>query len=391
MINLLLPSLFLSTSTFAHGGVDFFDEIGEEISTGIGGGWARVFPHSSGEGWNFLWAAGGGYSLLPMTDDLVVEDFGRVELTGADYLVDHAITPCPSGGFLHVASANLEEFNDSAYSFRYDDDFGLLSSQPIEERVSTRKHNDLPVVCSPGFNGTAFGMPQAGDTHIIELDQNGAQISEHPVTGINTEGGTLLVEPETGDLLVFGMGHSGSDLKISRLNGDLNVTDTMLITLLDSNLRAYWPASVLRVGDHYIVSFMARDDSAGFGSDFGNVWLAVLNFELELEHVERLSNYEPPNGAMRPGLARKGSQLLVTVDREVEPRIFPIELNSVAFGFDLDGDTGGLWDTGTGSTGGTDDTGGDSDSDGCGCSTGSFDLNYLWMSLLPLVVIRRRA
>jgi hypothetical protein len=169
------------------------------------------------------------------------------------------------------------------------------------------------------------------------------------------------------------------DVGINRIDSDWNVTDTTTITLLDPNLRAYWAQAVLRVGDHYILAFMARDEADGFGSDFGNVWLAVLNFELGLEHVQRISNYDPSSGAMRPGLARKGDQLLVTVDRDVQPRIFSIDLNSVAFGFDLNGDTGGLWDTG-----------GDSDTEGCGCSAVSPRVNYLWVALLSLVSVRRR-
>jgi len=378
-MNLLLGMLLLPQAALAHGGVDFFDDIGEEVSTGLGGGWLRVFPNTSGEGWHLLWAAGGGYSLLPMTDDLEVEDFGRIELTGFDYLIDHSITRCPQGGFLHVASANLDEFNDSAYAFRYDDDFSLLSSEIIEERVSSRKHNDLPLVCTPELNATAFGTSSNGDSVIVELDDNGSPLSEHPLVGMNTEGGTLLVEPETGDLLVFGMPHNGSDLNISRLDSDWNVVETISDTLLDPNIRSYWPQAVLRVGDHYIIAFMARDEEAGFSSDVGNVWLAVLNFELGVEHLVRLTDYEPSTGAMRPGLARKGDTLLVTVDREVEPRIFSIELNSVAFGFDLNGDTGGLWDTGIG----------DSDG-GCNCSSGESNLFSYYLGLMGLMLIRRK-
>jgi MYXO-CTERM domain-containing protein len=379
MLTILLGSFAFFSPVQAHGGAEFFEEVGEEVSTGIGGGWARVFPDRSGDGWHFLCAAGGDYALLPMSDELVVEDFGRTELTGFDYLIDHSITACPSGGYLHVASANLDEFNDSAYAFRYDDDFGLLSSLAIEERVGARKHNDLPLVCAPELNATAFGTSEGGDTVIVELDSNGAPTAEHSFAGMNTEGGTLIVEPETGDLLVFGMPHNGSDLNINRIDSDWNVTNTTTITLLDPNLRAYWPQSVLRIGDHYVLAFMARDEADGFGSDFGNVWLAVLNFELELEHLERVSNYDPSSGAMRPSLARKGDQMLLTVDRDVQPRIFPIELNSVAFGFDLNGDTGGLWDTGI-----------ESGSEGCGCSVTPKEPSYLWLGILAFAVLRRR-
>ena len=220
---------------------------------------------------------------------------------------------------------------------------------------------------------------EGGDAVIVELDANGAPTSEHSVSGMNTEGGTIIVEPETGDLLVFGMPHNGSNLNINRIDGDWNVTDTTTITMLDPNLRAYWPQSVLRIGDHYVLAFMARDEADGFGSDFGNVWLAVLNFELELEHVQRISNYDPSSGAMRPGLTRKGDQMLLTVDRDVQPRIFPIELNSVAFGFDLNGDTGGLWDTGV------------EDSDGgCNCSSGESNFFSYYLGLMGLMLIRRK-
>jgi hypothetical protein len=341
---------------------DYIANVGEEVTVGPGGGWVRLFPDNDSGGWNFLWAAGGGYLLLPMSADLQVEDLGRKELTGRDDLVDHAITRCPSGGFLHVASANKESFNDSAYAFRYDDDFNLTASGTLEEAEPDRFHNDLPVVCSPLLNATVFmgsghGAPSLS---IVAEDMSQAELIPLPGDVPSTEGGSLRMDSESGELVV--VGHTGQSFTIVGLNSDQEVLwKTAFEPFTDNQLRPYWPQALMKVKEHFLLAFMARNESEGWTSDWGNVYLAVLDSEYAHLETVQISQYSAPEGAMRPGLARRGTQVLLTVDRNVQPQVFEIQLVAEAFGLTGEEDTGEGWDTSSGGDGGADED------TGCGC------------------------
>ena len=373
---------------------DYVEAIAEEIEVGPAGGWVRLFRDQATDGWHFLWAAGGDYIRLPMTADLEVNDLGRSNLTGRTDLVDHAITACPGGGYLHVASANKESFNDSAYAFRYDSDFNLLAEGTLEEAEPNRFHNDLPIVCSPDLDATAFIASNHGATSLSVISAQATQkeLIELSNEVPRTEGGSLRMDPDSGELIVVGKSFSGREFEVVALDSQMDVVwKKSFQPLSDTSLRPYWPQSLMKVNDHFLLAFMARDDNAGFSSDWGNAYLAILDSEYEHLDTAQISFYDPPEGGQRPALARKGDQLLLTMDRNVQPVLFRIRLNAEALGLEASEDTGGWWDT---SGGGQDTAGGeDAGKTGCGCST-SPPLNgrgLWWLGLTALVWTRRRS
>lgn len=366
---------------------DFIASVGAEQTLGPGGGWVRVFPDAQSDGWHFLWAAGGDYSLLPMSADLEVEDFDRRNLTGQTDLVDHAITRCPSGGYLHVASANKESHNDSAYAFRYDDDFNLVASASLEEAESSRYHNDLPVLCSPLLDATAFMGTNHGSMYLslIAEDATQADLIELPASLPKTEGGSFWMDPVSEEIVVIGKSGEGSRFKVVGLDADYQVAwSSEFEPISDSSLRPYWPQALLKVKDHFLLAFMARNDQDGWNSDWGNVFLAVLDSEFNHLETTPISNYSPPEGAQRPGLVRRGSKVLLTVDRNVQPQLFEIQLVPEAFGLEGSDETGGEWDTAA-------EGGSDGKDGGCGCESAPGPQAGLWLaSMLGMLTFRRR-
>jgi uncharacterized protein (TIGR03382 family) len=382
----MILSLFLSLLPPAQAS-DYIASVGEEITLGPGGGWVRVFPDANSDGWHFLWAAGGDYSLLSMTADFQVEDFNRRNLTGRTDLIDHAITRCPSGGYLHVASANQQGPNDSAYAFRYDEDFNVTASGVLEEVESTRLHNDLPVLCSPLVNATAFMGTNFGSMYLSLIAEDATQtdLIELPAAVPKTEGGSLYVNPDNGEIVVVGKHGEGSGFDLVGLDSEYQVAwSRNFEPLSDRNLRPYWPQALLKIKDHFLLAFMARNDNDGWESDWGNIYLAVLDADFNHLESTQISNYTPPEGAQRPALVRRGTQVLLTVDRNVQPQLFEIQLEPEPFGLGEADETGGQWDT-------AQDGGGDKEG-GCGCSGSSSPAGTL--ALLPifgLLWTRRRA
>ncbi len=348
----------------------YITDISDEVELSLAGGWARVFP--ADEGWHFLWAAGGDFVLLPMTDDYEVKDRGRKNLTGDSDMIDHAITTCPDGTYLHAASADENWSGEYAKAFRYTADFDLISEAVIAEKGSGRRHNDLPILCSGVGDWTSFAI----DYGISDFARLGTELDvevEHEVTGIvPTEGATLLRDPWTGDILMVNSHHYDNGLSFNRFDEDMKtVVEEFGAAVVPSNEDAYWAQAAMTIGQHVVVAFMSRDKNDGFADDWGDVWIAVFDQNWDAVEVQQVSHNQPPGGGMRPGLARKDDILVLSYDRydpdtnKVIPGVFELKL-------DLDALGGGA---GTGDTGFDDpdpqdpddgeSTGTDPDAGGC--------------------------
>jgi hypothetical protein len=312
---------------------DIVVDVGADRAMGVGGNWARAFANGDGT-WDFTWAAGGDYNVLPMGADLTVVDRDRVTLTGRDNLVDHAIVRCDDGTFLHAASGNVDTFDDSAWAFRYDADWGRIAEATLEERVGTRGHNDLPVLCSPVGDATAFLEASAHAPVLFWLGDDAAKTSEVTLADAPAlTGGSLAWDPDTDLLVVVGTAQDGT-VWIDTYDDALTRVDRVEVDLSTGDERVYWPQATLRAGEHWLVAHMARDDGAGFSADEGNVWLAVFDLDWNLVQHVQVTDFSPPTGAMRPGLARDGDTLLVLYDVSVTPHLTPLTLDGGALGED---------------------------------------------------------
>ena len=459
MVFLFLAALPASAQTFITNipePVISADEFGCTPSTGcnpISGGWPRTlwYDDVNGDcpplpertswrdsqhldtdctGWKLLYAQGGNYKMVhvpDVSDVTTIADFQYQEIAPSGELRDHAFTRCPSGNYLHTASANLDAPNDSAYAYRYDKDLNPIYSGAIEERTPERAHNDMPLACSPLGHLTAFGnaAPESGEdadvdvnvyTRYFWLGQDGATVrTEDLVDMPRTAGCTFHWDPDTKHLLVVEMDRS-HEMVISELDADLNMRHLHTVEILPEFHRGGWPQGFLRIGDYYVVAFVNQGTPDGFVGLVGNIWLAVFDRGWNLMEAQPATDFDTNNGgAMTPYLTRHGDKMLLSYDWNVHPGLQLITLDLDAFGV-TDGDTGGYWDTGslfddTGSSSDDTSTGSDSgatDSDdtngenfqgmepiwkrcgGCAAAPGQNVAWWGWMAASLLVIRRRR-
>lgn len=399
-MHLLLPLILTASAG------DYLVSVSDQHELMMAGTWGRAIPVDGG--WRYAFGRNNDYWVAPLEregDGWVLDRDQEIQLTDTGgQLKDYAIRRCPDGTFLLTASANVEQPNDSAYAWRFDGDFNEVQYAVIEEREPARAHNDMPLLCSASYTGTAFssmGMGSNGNFFPIGEDLSSAPGAELPM-GANTTGASMIGNRD-GTFHFITASPEGNLLRFT-FDGDLNVVDQRQTPVAESpDERTYWPQSVLRIGDYYVVAMMSRNLS--WPGDDGDVILVVLDDEWnDLADRVNVTNNPSDNLGMRPWLARKGSTLLVTYDRQREHTVIEVELDLAAFGLDED-DSGfgdGSWSDTDGGGGGNDggndgdgaaagDTGAESGG-GCSCAsaTGMGALGWLG-GLLALASRRRRA
>lgn len=401
----------------------FFAEVGEPVHLESSGTWARALPRAGG--WTLAFARNGELHTVPLErEDFGVFSLARTEeralTSSGGVLTDHAIKRCPDGTWLHVATGTVEDDSDSAWAFRYDADLELLAEALIQDRVTEVPHHDPPVLCSRLGQGPAFPGPEefdpSGDASFLHLDAAAEVAHTSTLPGDpRASGSSLLTLPDADRTVYIGYNYRDT-MHVLELDADFEVVSEREVLLLGDGLRAYWPQGLLRVGEHYLVAFMGREDMTG-GGDRGDVFLGVFDDDWTLLQQEQLTDFGWEDGAMRPWLARRGAQLLVTYDRSNQHYIQELTLDVAALDITDDpgdtgqnpaeletpvdtgdtgepgpdypdsgatGDSGGAGTSGSGSsTGGGD---GDADSEGCGRRA----LLPLSWGLLGLLALRRR-
>lgn len=379
----------------------FFLDIGEDRALAVGGTWARAFPDGE-DAWHFFWAAGGDYNRLPMSDDLVVEDYDRRPLSGHTDLIDSQIVPCPDGTWLHVGSSGVTKPDDTAYAFRYDADFNPLSEAMLEYGDTSMRMNDPSLLCEGGDLDLVGVVTRDFQSTVYVLDAAGNPAEQVTVaTWPMLQGGALAWDQERDEILAIGYDLDRL-VAVMRAGRDFSDIDEIQLPLTVGAETPYWPQGLMRIGAYWLVAHMARDESAGWANDEGNVRLAVFDSDWNLLETQALTTYSPPNGAMRPGIARRGDRLLVTYDILLVPHVVPVTLDLVAFGLEE-----GSSDTGGQTGGDTDDTGGPPEpappedepevdarepytpASACGCASGPGVVRPA-AALFGLAVLRRR-
>ncbi len=374
-------------------------EIGEPVETGTNGTWARALP--TDEGWAMGVGTAGDFYVAPLIrtgEGLGDWRFDRenwTAITDHGDLKDHAIRRCPDGSYLHVASANVGEPNDSAYAWRVSADFRILSSAVIEERAPERAHNDMASICSDWATGVVFssfgsgGPPTATFFH---LDDSGSPAGTTSLGELQVEGGAFLADAPSGEILLTSANFDGN-LAIDRFSPELAHLGSESVSIPPATERAYWPQSMIRVGQYFLVAMMSMVDEGPGSGDTGDVWLHVLDEDFQLVEQHKLTSYgSGREAAMRPWLARKDDLLLVSYDIQTTHTFLAVQL-------DLDGvdevDTGTAAGDGDG-TGGEDgdaaaDEAGDKDGGCASAPAGGGPLGLLaGLGLLGLARRRRR-
>ena len=322
---------------------EYIVSAGEPVELRVAGTWTRVIH--TGDQWKVAFATNGSFWLQDLTQQTEGDPTSwaltgdRLDLQDRKDTKDHAILRCPDGTYLHIASANVIEQNDSAYAWRYDENFSIIASTTLAEGDTTRNHNDMVMVCSRLGTGVAFPTREARTNTFFPLDDalnigDTFPLEDAPLA----EGGAMLVDRDQ-DLLY----HTGTDtfqqqLVIRTYDANWQSVNYQTLDVIDAPMRPFWPQRLLQVGDKFLLAFVARNDEGGTGDGGeGNIYVAVLDVDFQLLERHQITTYADNAGkAMRPWLERYGTQVLVSFDAETEHTVAELTIDAAAFGLDED-------------------------------------------------------
>ena len=337
--------------------------VGEPLAVGRTGNWSRLIARPEG-GWWYFQAAGGDFHVGALSEDLQLDERSLAPLTGRSDLQDHAISPCPGGGYLHLASYSRSSPNDSAVAFRYDDDFGLTETILIEEGRPERAHNDLVTICGEGPSpvGLTTFAPGGPPTAAAFWLQPGGAVEGPLEVPVQTFMGSSMVREDDGYLVALAEGTTATTLSLQSLDGALQARGPARRVPVDGGV-AFWPQGMLRLAeDRLLVVHLAREGATGDG----NVWLRVIDDRDQLIESVQLTRTEPP-ACHQPSLSRQGETLLVTTNCDLQPYVIPLTLDLSGLTL-VDGEGGGAADSAEGNA---EDSGAAGKDGGCaGCAAG---------------------
>jgi MYXO-CTERM domain-containing protein len=378
----MTPTLLLLSTALAA--TDPVASIGAPVPLGQGGAWARPLPRPDGS-WALAFATQDGLYAAPLLHDGTLEGWtlqrdARWALTSEPGLKDHAITRCPDGTYLHIASANTDQPNDTAWAFRTDADLQPVSSAAISVADGSLAHNDMPIVCSERFQGTAFaamgGTP--GNTWFGVAPDASLAETTALAGDPRSNGSGFLADGEL--LHHVGYGWPPESAWINTYDAELQLVEQRQVRLLDGELEGFWPQGVLKVGDLMLVAVMGFDPTVSAQQLTGEVWLVVLDADFSVVARHQLTSFLPGQTPARPWLARQDEWLLVGFDQDNQSHVQAVQL-------DLEG-VGEIGDSGTADDEDEDEGEDEGAKDG-GCATGGGAAG-LGLTLLAAAAAGRR-
>ena len=388
--------LLLALSQTALAG--YVVSVGDEIEMEPWGTFHRTAPNGD-DGWLYMIGTGGNWG-VDETDNDHVRGAGEIETVVPDFdqMVDRAIARCPDKGWLLAASGSVDQANDTLWTWRFDEDWQLLTAETLVDAEKGVATNDMALVCSTFYTGV--GVAEMGGqggpvTRMYELDGSGNFVGTKSIQNLpSVQGAAFIADEDSKRILMSGVDlFGGEGLRFVWLDENLDIDEEHEATVVGTpnNARVYWPQGLMAVGDLFLVVHMARDESAGWASDEGNVYLQIYDQDFNSLEGRQISQYEGPEGSMRPGVSRRGETLAISWDAQNKPIVVDVELD--LSGAHVPGDSGDPVempdDTGPGSDG--DDTGdGEVPIDGpCGCAAGG-GLAGAWVLGLVALWSRRR-
>ena len=377
---LLASSLFaaLASPGIAHAEGDWITAVGDRIDLDLSGNWTRVYPDGSG-GWTLFITGGGNYHYIPMNANYELLS-SRNQLTDADIrLVDHQIAQCPDGSWFHVASAEVNEPDDTAYVFRYDSNFNLTCELELAYGHPIHRFNDAPILCTPWYGAT----PAHSDTsdtqmpiYLIEDDCSINREEDHPATP-PIPGSSLVYDADMNE--IWGVRATGNDQFLQWVPFTLLLDAAALPVSEQFYLPPFYmtafPQAMIQVGDYRVLAHLGMNPDVNYGADNGDIWIQVIDRDHQAVQSVRLTEYGNSQGANRPWLSWQDDKIVVVYDDSLQPRLVELTIDRDAFGLTPGSDDGGGTDgSGAGGgTGGSDDgggTGGSGDDGGTGSGDG---------------------
>jgi hypothetical protein len=304
----------------------------------------------------------------------------RNQLTDADIrLVDHQITQCPDGTWFHVASAEVNEPDDTAYVYRYDQDFNTTCSLELAYGDPLLRFNDAPILCTPWYGATPAhtdtGLAQV-PLYLIEDDCSINRVEETPSTP-PIPGSSLVYDDDTSE--IWGVRATGTDqflawLEFTLLLDPEGIPESEQYYLPPFFMTAF-PQSMIKVGDYYVLAHLGMDPDINYGADNGDIWVQVVDRDHQSVQAVRLTEFGNAEGANRPWVSWQDDKLVVVYDDSLQPRLVELTIDREAFGLTPGGsdDGGGTGGDDGGGTGGDDGGGTGGDDGGTGGDDGSGD------------------
>jgi MYXO-CTERM domain-containing protein len=358
--------------------------VDDELTLGMGGTWARL--HATEAGFWFFQVAGGDLWAEDVGDDLSgYDDRKRIQLTQLGKIQDSQIERCPDGGYLAVGSYTLDAFDDSAQAWRLESDFTERWHVTVAERDASQKHNDMVVVCTTANEGVMFAGALGGTSGAVYVPLDGGEVGADVDLGqVGIEGSSSAAYGADGaSLLVATDGFGASGVLIRKFDTDWKTVTDTTVTLTDD--RVIWPQRVQSLGDGWLLAYLTNPQN----SPSGDVWLAAFDADFNL--VDQVQVNSSGGQDNRPWLARKGTEVVVSYDRSVQPHERIVTLADGSGGAD-----DGIVDTANpdgGGDGGADsagDTGGADLLAGCACDSGGAPGIGGAALLAGLALVRRR-
>ncbi len=294
-----------------------FSSVGEELTLGMGGNWARLHP--SEQGWWFFQSAGRDYWAAALDPELGgYDDQARIQLTARGDLQDIQVERCDDGGWLVAGSHSKDQPDDSAYAWTFEADLSARASFTIEEGNGDRPHNDLIPLCAGGWEGVT-----TQDSRMSSASTFGRLGGGTVSLDMEAMGGSLAVRASDGCLIgVDVQGPQSATLRITEFEEDGGVLERHSVPVPEGE--AFWPQRLLPLEDGWVLSYLAREGSSEGGTE-GEVWLVALDADFAVRDSLRVSPEGTQNG--RPWVSRREGVLAVSYDREVQPRAVLVSLD----------------------------------------------------------------
>jgi len=303
--------------------------VGEAAELGLSSGFLRTAPQGD-ERWSVFYGVGGNYHRVEVNRSLEVITPPR-QLTEINYLIDHAIAPCPGGGWLHAGSVLTEE-GSGAIATRLDDALEVTATRWISQGHPTIRYNDLLVHCGPSFQGAAAMDFPDHRTIFIPIGEDAAPGEALAIASALSNHGAAMVAERDGGLVLV----SATDdhrLHFSRLDPATGEpVEIWSAPVVPRHLKVFWPQGAIAVGDHFVVAHVARDESSTWYQDTGNIWLQIFDRDWLLVESHRITSRPGGVGYMRPSLSHREDQLLLSYDSDMQGVLRMIRIDAAAFG-----------------------------------------------------------
>lgn len=314
------------------------EAVGEPTNFGLecACNWVRVSARTDGQ--LDLFVTGGGNYRHAIIQKL--PDGWRVQgspsaLADNGELVDHAITKCSDGTWLHVASANrTERLDDSIYVYHYTEDFEVLAESLAVDGDDVRRFNDAPLLCDPRHVGTV-GHPRdlaSHDGRFYFLTESGEVSGETYLDTVPPVGGsTLAWDADRGQYLSFRALGPDSSLFVVPLNTELQQDGDWVLLDVGDFPYVSWPQAALKLDEYWFVAHLVRLDKP-YASDAGEIAVTVIDGELQHVQTVVITDVSPGQGAHRPGITVLGDKLIVSYEVDLSPRLVELSLDPALVG-----------------------------------------------------------